>query len=205
MWRAVLLDLGNVVLEVDFRRTFAYWARQADVSFGHLQARWVIDDAYRKHEIGALNFVEYTDSLSRRLEISLPLHHWQQGWNELFVGPYLQVQQRLEALGQRLPLFAFTNTNPTHEACWRNLYPLALERFREIYVSSTIHQRKPDRKAYAFVAAAMGLEPAEILFVDDSHENIVGAAESGLQVRWVRSETEVVQVLDELNPEWRSS
>ena len=51
----------------------------------------------------------------------------------------------------------------------------------------------------------MGLEPAEILFVDDSHENIVGAAESGLQVRWVRSETEVVQVLDELNPEWRSS
>jgi FMN phosphatase YigB (HAD superfamily) len=44
----------------------------------------------------------------------------------------------------------------------------------------------------------MGFEPAEILFLDDTRENIVGALESGLQARWVRNEAEVVQVLDEI-------
>ncbi len=196
--KAVLLDLGNVVLEVDFRRTFAHWAKHANVSIDHLRERWLLDDAYRQHEIGQLNFVEYADSLSQRLEISLPMHHWEQGWNDLFVGPYGQVQQCLEVLNRQLPLFAFTNTNPTHETLWRALYPQALRHFREIYVSSTIGQRKPDRKAYEFVATAMGFEPAEILFLDDTQENIVGALESGLQARWVRGEAEVVQVLDEI-------
>ncbi len=200
MINAVLLDLGNVVLEVDFRRTFDYWAKQAGVGVEHLYERWQLDDAYRQHEIGTLAFSDYIAALSQRLEISLPMHDWETGWNELFVGPYPQVQQRLGSISSLLPLYAFTNTNPTHEIHWRRNYPQALQHFREIYVSSNIGLRKPDLVAYEHVAADMGFEPTEILFVDDTEENVVGAASSGMQARWVRSEADVVQVLDSLNP-----
>lgn len=188
------------MLEVDFRRTFGYWAKQAGVGTEHLHERWQLDEAYRQHEIGVLEFGDYIDVLSGRLEISLPLHDWEAGWNELFVGPYPQVQQRLATLNGLLPLYAFTNTNPTHEACWRQDYPQALQHFKEIYVSSTIGLRKPDLVAYEHVAVEMGFKAEEILFVDDTEENVIGATGSGMQARWVRSEADVVEVLDELIP-----
>ncbi len=200
MINALLLDLGNVVLEVDFRRTFRHWAKQAGVAIEHLFERWQLDEAYRQHEIGTLPFSDYIDALSQRLEISLSMHDWETGWNELFVGPYPQVQQRLGTVSGLLPLYAFTNTNPTHEARWRQCYPQALQHFKEIYVSSTIGLRKPDQSAYDHVAAEMGFKPMEILFVDDTQENVIGARKSGMQARWVRSEADVVQILDALNP-----
>ena len=90
-----------------------------------------------------------------------------------------------------------SNTNPTHEAVWRARYSEALAPFQEIYVSSTIGQRKPDVTAYHWVAESMGLAPAEILFLDDTPENVDGAVRAGLQVRWIQSEADVVAALAE--------
>lgn len=42
---------------------------------------------------------------------------------------------------------------------------------------------KPDPRAYALAIDAMGLPPAEILFVDDQFRNIAGAVKAGLQTQ----------------------
>jgi FMN phosphatase YigB (HAD superfamily) len=44
----------------------------------------------------------------------------------------------------------------------------------------------------------MGYLPSEIVFVDDSEENVAGALEAGMDARWVRSEADVVKVLEEV-------
>ena len=93
------------------------------------------------------------------------------------------------------PLFAFTNTNPTHEAAWRARYADALDHFEEIYVSSTIGLRKPDQQAFEYVADAMQLAPEQILFLDDNPENIRGAEASGLNTVQTRGEAEVLAAL----------
>ncbi len=198
MKRALLLDLGNVVLEVDFRRTFRYWASHANVEVQQLYERWQADRAYEQHELGAIDFSTYVEGLGDRLGISLPMQHWLQGWNDLFVGPYVRVQDRLPALSQKIPLFAFTNTNPTHQATWSSRYPQAIRHFRNIYVSSDIGHRKPYVSAYLHVAADMGYRPEQIVFVDDNEENVAGALDAGMQARWVGSEADVVEILDEL-------
>jgi putative hydrolase of the HAD superfamily len=198
MTRALLLDLGNVVLQIDFRRTFKYWAEQANVEASQLHERWELDAAYEQHEIGAIDFATYVQALGERLSISLPMHHWLQGWNALFVGPYLRVQERLPSVSQQIPLFAFTNTNPTHHAAWSERYPEAFRHFRNVYVSCDIGRRKPYVGAYRHVAADMGYLPSEIVFVDDSEENVAGALEAGMDARWVRSEADVVKVLEEV-------
>lgn len=195
MTRALLLDLGNVVLEIDFRRTFRAWAASADVDVAHFFERWSLDEAYMAHERGQIGFEAYVAALEERLGISMPLADWKAGWNELFVGPFDEVQKHLEALRGRLPLYAFTNTNRTHELVWRERYPGALTHFEEIFVSSTIGMRKPDREAYEWVAGAMGLAPEEILFLDDHPDNVKGARAAGLQAEWIRSESDVVGVL----------
>ena len=198
MTRALLLDLGNVVLQIDFRRTFKYWAEQANVEASQLHERWELDAAYEQHEIGAIDFATYVQALGERLSISLPMHHWLQGWNALFVGPYPRVQERLPSVSQQIPLFAFTNTNPTHHAAWSERYPEAFRHFRNVYVSCDIGRRKPYVGAYRHVAADMGYLPSEIVFVDDSEENVAGALEAGMDARWVRSEADVVKVLEEV-------
>ena len=198
MTRALLLDLGNVVMQIDFRRTFHYWARHADVEVKQLYERWQLDEAYEQHETGAIDFATYIDALSARLGIDLPMHHWRDGWNDLFVGPYQEVQNRLPSLSQEVPLFAFTNTNPTHHASWSRRYPEAFRHFRNVYVSSDIGHRKPNVSAFQHVAEDMGFEPEHIVFVDDTKENVYGALAAGMDARWVRNETEVVAILEEI-------
>jgi putative hydrolase of the HAD superfamily len=187
-----------VVVEIDFRRTFKYWAQRANVEVSQLSERWELDEAYEQHETGEIDFATYIGALGERLGINLPMHHWLQGWNALFVGPYPRVQQRLSSVSQEIALFAFTNTNPTHHAAWSQRYPEAFRHFRTVYVSSDIGHRKPYVSAYQYVAADMGHRPDEIVFVDDSEENVAGALDAGMDARWVRSEADVVKVLDEL-------
>ncbi len=195
MIQALLLDLGNVVLEIDFRRTFNHWAQSAKVDVNVLYQRWQLDEAYQAHETGNLDFETYIDALAGQLGISMPLVEWHAGWNDLFVAPFVQVQQRLQELAGTIPLYAFTNTNPTHEQAWRQRFPDALIHFDDIYVSSTIGLRKPEVAAYQWVSNAMGLDPQSILFLDDNRENIEGARASGLQAEWIQSEADVVRAL----------
>jgi len=192
---ALLLDLGNVVMEIDFRRAFRHWARHARVDADQLYARWSEDEAYRAHERGELSFDAYTAALGRRLGIDLPPETWEAGWNEVFVGPYVQVQTLLANLAGRLPLYAFTNTNRTHELSWRARFAYALVHFDEIFVSSSMGMRKPEQAAFRWVADAMGAHPERILFLDDNLENVEGAAAAGMQTVWIQSEADVVSTL----------
>lgn len=196
MIRALLLDLGNVVLEIDFRRVFDYWATHANVAVDRLYDRWSLDDPYQRHEVGEIDFATYLHYLERKLEIELRLEHWLKGWNALFVATYPEVHTRLPRVADSLPVFAFTNTNPTHQQYWSRQFPEALYRFQKIYVSCEIGLRKPDVEAYEHVARDMGFRPDEILFVDDSRDNVDGARAAGMTTTWVESEADVVNVLD---------
>lgn len=196
--RAVLFDLGNVVLELDVRRVFAHWADLSGESIDTLITRWVLDDAYKRHEIGQLDFHDYAAHLGSLLGIELSASEWRAGWNALFRGPFPDVAARLPNLSARLPCFCFTNTNPTHQARWQSDYPDAIEEFRKIYVSSEIGRRKPDPDAYRWVANDMGFAPREIHFIDDSRENVDGAIRAGMHATLVRSEADVVAAMDAL-------
>ena len=68
--KAVLLDLGNVVLGVDFRRVFAYWARLSNTKEELFLAKWSMDEAYEQHERGEIDFDEYSLHLSNRFKIT---------------------------------------------------------------------------------------------------------------------------------------
>jgi putative hydrolase of the HAD superfamily len=193
---ALLLDLGNVVLEVDFRRTFRRWAASSGVDPAILHERWAEDQAYRAHERGELSFEAYVDALGHRLGVAMSREDWQSGWNDVFVGPYPGVQERLADLAGRMPLYAFTNTNATHELAWRLRYGDALRHFREIFVSSRLGVRKPDPAAFEQVAAAMGVTPDAILFLDDNPHNVEGARQAGLASLQVTSEDEVLAALE---------
>jgi putative hydrolase of the HAD superfamily len=196
--KAVLFDLGNVVLELDVRQVFARWAELSGEPIDALTSRWVLDDAYKRHEVGELDFHDYAAHLGGMLGIELSTSEWRAGWNALFREPFPEVAARLPGLSARVPCFCFTNTNPTHQAQWQSDFPAAIADFRKIYVSSEIGRRKPEQESYRWVASDMGFAPHEIHFIDDSRENVDGAISAGMQATLVRSEADVVAAMEAL-------
>ena len=63
---------------------------------------------------------------------------------------------------------------------WEQRHGEALAPFRKIYTSWQLGCRKPTVEAYRRVAADIGVAPADILFLDDNHDNVVGARAAGM-------------------------
>ena len=191
--KAVLLDLGGVVLDIDPSGCFASWAHAADVEIAAIAARWAVDDAYKAFEVGAIDFAEYTESLSRRLGITLTQAQWRAGWNELLRGPFADVAQVLPEIA--LPLYAFSNTNPVHQAVWQIQLADCLVHFSKVFTSWEMGMRKPSVESYLRVAADIRVAPDDILFIDDNRENVAGARTAGLDARHTSGPAQTVAIL----------
>ena len=191
----LLFDIGNVVLGIDFHRVFAYWANAAKVDAARFYQNWEADQAYADHETGDINFEAYTSFLSKQFKVNLSQDDWAQGWNSLWTEPFHGVVALLPKLSAHYRLFAFSNTNPTHEAYFRHFYADAIAGFQKVYTSSTLGKRKPHVDAYHAVCADIGVRPESVTFLDDNEDNIAGAKQAGLVSHLCRGENEVLNAL----------
>ena len=196
--KALLLDLGGVVIDVDPQRCFEYWAEAAGVDVERIADRWCADEAYEAFEIGAIGFDEYLANLSTRLGISLKPGDWRAGWNALLGDPIADVVAVLPTLAERLPLYCFSNTNDVHQAAWEQRHAEALTPFRRIYVSWQLGMRKPSVAAYQRVADDIGVAPKDIVFLDDNAANVQGACAAGFVARHAPTPEATLAALREL-------
>jgi FMN phosphatase YigB (HAD superfamily) len=179
--RALLFDLGGVVIDLDIERAFRFWASRAECDPKLIAERFSIDHSYEQYERGDISTSSYFDAVRRSLDLELSEEVLIEGWNDVYLGPVPGMSELLSLAQGRFPLFAFTNSNPTHKRVWERRYSQELRPFQSIYVSSDLGVRKPDPDAFRLVAGLMGFEPGEILFFDDGPVNIDGARTAGLQ------------------------
>jgi len=200
---ALLFDLGGVVIGVDFVRAFRVWAARASCDPTELGRRFKFDAAFEEYERGKLDASGYFAALRSSLGVALSDEDLVAGWNDIYIGPVPEMAALLVAAGQRFPLFAFTNSNPTHQSVWAVRFAEELSVFRSVFVSSDLGLRKPDPDAFAAVASRMGLDPSAVLFFDDTLENVDGALSAGMQAVLVTSVDDVRRALRTLEIEVR--
>jgi putative hydrolase of the HAD superfamily len=195
---ALLFDLGNVIVDVDFARVTRRWAQHAGCDAALLAERYTPDEAYRQHERGLLDDAGYFAALRGSLGIDISDAQFLDGWNAIFGGLFAGAEQWIEPACAALPAYVFSNTNPSHELFFRDAYADALKPFREVFTSSGIGMRKPDREAFEHVARAMGVAPGRILFFDDALANVEGARAAGMKAVHVRSTADTLAGLKSL-------
>ena len=195
---ALLFDLGHVVIDIDFKLMLDRWAAHAGRSPADIAARFSMDQAYERHEIGAIDAAAYFDSLRTSLGIDLTHAQFLDGLNAMFIGEMPGMSALLARAAQRLPLYALSNTNVTHVDYFTAHYAPLLSHFREIFASSTIGFRKPDRAAYDHVVQQMGVARERIVFFDDLIENIEAARAYGMIGVHVTGPTDVADAFDAL-------
>jgi FMN phosphatase YigB (HAD superfamily) len=196
---ALLFDLGRVVLDIDFSKVVACWAGHAGCEPAHLAGRFSWrDEFYQRHEKGEISDAEFFAALRASLGVELSDAQFLDGWNKIFAGEIPGIAQLLARAAQRLPLYAFSNTNGAHVEHFSQAYAGVLGHFREIFLSSAIGLRKPDAEAYDHVVKAIGVPAGRIVFFDDLADNIEGARDSGLIAVHVTSPDDVARALDAL-------
>ncbi|MEJ8836887.1 HAD family hydrolase [Ramlibacter sp. AN1133] len=189
--RAVLFDLGGVVLDIDPGRSLALWQPHSRLSAEELRAAFHADEPWCRHETGHLPPEGFLAHLREVLALDCDTDTVRAGFNALLVAEIEETVRLLDAIRAGVPRYAISNTNPVHVAEIERAFPRLLPRFDRVFVSHEIGHRKPDEAAFRHVLAAIGVAAPEALLFDDLLPNIEAARAIGMQAVQVRGPEDV--------------
>lgn len=178
--RAVLCDLGGVVIRIDPGRVHRRWADRSPLPLSAAQATYP-DPVYEAFERGDVSPGEYLAHVRARLRVRATDQELIDDFNALYLGVDDEVVAVLTALRRRgLRLLALTNTNALHQPVWSRRFAATLESFDAVHCSHELRARKPEPAAFTRVLRAHGLRARQTLFVDDLPANVEAAERLGL-------------------------
>lgn len=177
--KAVVFDIGNVLVRWDARPAFAgrlggmgpAGAFLERIGFAALNLR--ADGGERFADLAR----EIADPLDRALFESYP-RFYARTIAEPIEGTW-EVLERLRALG--LGIHAITNWSAETWPIGVAVHPRLGTAFGEIIVSGREGVIKPDPRIFALLCDRAGLKPQDCLFIDDSAANVAGAQDFGMQ------------------------
>ncbi len=196
--RALLFDLGGVLIDIDFERALRAWAPMSRLSLAQLRESFHHDEYYERHERGEISAREYFAHLAQTLQLAGDPGQIAAGWNAIFPGEIPETTAMVRAARAELPCYLFTNTNAAHQEIWAALFPEVPRLFERIFASHEMGRRKPEIRAFEHVAREIGVTPGSILFFDDLLANVEGARAAGLQAVLVRSPQDVREALHKI-------
>ena len=178
--RAVLCDLGGVVLRIDADRIRSGWACLSALSVAEVYAAYP-DEVYERFERDEVTADHYFHHVRSRLRLEGTDDEIRAAFNDLFLGVDHETLEVLQGLRQRgVLILALTNTNRTHHKVWSRRFADALAVFDEVHTSHDLGYRKPEPEAFRRVLDKHDLAPEDVLFVDDVPDLVAGAEAVGL-------------------------
>ena len=197
----VVFDIGNVLIEWDPRHLYREYfdgqdALMDDFLSSVCTPAWVLEqDRGRTWEDGvAALAAEYPDCA----ELIRAFH---ERWHDMVAGEIPGTAEVLEALKAKgLPLYALSNFSREKYAETRPRYP-SFELFDGMVISGEVGLVKPDPAIWRLLLERYGLDPAQVLYVDDLAENCAVAEGLGMtaiqfhSAAHLRAELERVGVL----------
>jgi putative hydrolase of the HAD superfamily len=179
MIRAILFDLGNVIIPVDFRRCHEALARVCPHPPEQVPKIVGRSGIARKYEQGEISTQEFIQETSRLLGLNVtPAEFWDL-WSLIFLPDTLIPESLLEGLRRRHRLLLLSNTNEIHFQMARDRYPL-LSHFDDFVLSFQVGRLKPAPEIYQNAIARAGCRADECFFTDDLAVNVEAARDQGM-------------------------
>ena len=125
----LLFDLGGVLIEINFERALQAWNQWTLLSIEEIRKRFKMDEAYERHERGEIVASEYFSHLRNELELEASDSEIALGWNAIFLNEIVETVNYIRTAKDKLPCYAFTNSNPTHKISWMSAFPRVVGSF----------------------------------------------------------------------------
>lgn len=176
--KAVIFDLGNVLVNFDGKATFTAVSKLADVEMNVFFAHYrTIEAAFGTGQLSGHGYYDLVDQA-----FGLPADY------DSFVAAFCRYQERNEAAlafacalqaQQDVAVGIISNTNDIH-AGWLHANLPELKQFSSVILSNEVGLLKPDPAIYQLALTQLGVPPGSALFVDDMAENVTGGTAVGL-------------------------
>lgn len=180
MRKVPLLDLGNVVVKVDFTPFLEWLSQRAGHGEIAKVAPLLRSSLFYDFEFGHISRREFARRLGGVHGASFTEDELAQKFCDIFPGLVDGVEPALDEMIGAGPVYCLTNTNEIHLEYIRARFPL-LSRFTRVFASHEMGRRKPYPGIYRDVARELDLEPSRIIFFDDLPANVEGARRAGLE------------------------
>lgn len=181
MIRALISDLGNVLLHFDHRIIVArlkydfpdvQWTPEQETEF------WMLVHDF---ETGTVDTEMFLRETGRMLGSDGPLDaaHFRTLWGDIFWlnDAYLSLMKELRDV---VTLVMLSNTNPLHIDFARERFPEVFETFPETVFSYELGAGKPDPALYGAALQRAGVLPEEALYFDDISAYVEAANALGM-------------------------
>lgn len=202
--RNIVFDLGGVLMNIDFQRTF-----NAFEMIGFHGA----EQAFQEPEINRLcmdfetgvycsielrrKFREFTGFKCNDIEFD-------KAWNALLIDFPPERIHRVEELAKKYKTYLLSNTNPIHAKHFNSELNrhFGIESMDHLldkaWYSHNLGFRKPDERIFQKVVKTSRLIPEETLFVDDHEPNIKAAESVGMKAIHITAQYTIIEALADL-------
>jgi len=181
----VVLDLGNVLIAVEFQRFVHRVAALTGRAPTGIAERWVTGPAKRRYERGELTGREFFGAMAA--DLGWPAERRNDllcAWTDIF-SPVPGAAATVADLAARGPVWLLSDTNPVHLRACRRRWPW-LDRCCRSFVSWRTGRLKAEPGGFAAVLAAAPCPPGQLVFLDDLPANVAAARAAGLDARLFR-------------------
>ena len=187
----LLLDLGGVVLNVDYHKMVdvfkEYGVMDFDKHFTQAKQVEIID----KFEEGKCTIEEFRNGIRDLINVDLTDKQIDNAWFSMILD---LPKERIELIGLlklKYNVYLFSNTNELHIELLKKRYEeefgfdIFQMLFTKAYFSNEIKMRKPHPESFQWLLNDAEIKAEETLFIEDSPQHIEGAKKVGLNTYWL--------------------
>ncbi len=202
--KAIIFDLGNVLLPIDLSLTYEAFSTYSSLSSSEIASAIMEHQLWVPYEAGKQNDAEFRGFLRERLDLTISDADFDNSFSALLLDFHTGVYEWIASLKSQFHLVLLSNTSSIHAERFtkvalgpegQNLFSL----FDQVYYSFEMGLVKPDTAIYQQVLNEQGFVPEEVLFFDDNVANINSARSFGIQSYLVdpsRNYSQIQEILE---------
>ncbi len=179
MTKALIFDLGNVIVAFDFARGYQALSPHTPFPPDDLPARILETGVVPRYERGEVSSHDFYRTLSSALHLHLPYQQFCDLWSTIFLPDPLLPDDLLATLHRHYRLVLLSNTNEIHFQMIHRTYPL-LRHFDALVLSYQARAMKPDPRIYEEAIRQAHYPPEQCFYTDDVLEFVEAGRRCGL-------------------------
>lgn len=192
--KAIIFDLGNVLIHFDAHRAAKRFAREARVPVEKVWRHFFtsrIEKAYTRGEVTTREFFRHA---KQAFNSTMNFNTFSELWNDIF-WENRGIRPLLKKLSVRYDLYLISNTNALHFNHVKRRFPQTFRLFKRAFPSHLVGHRKPDPRIFWKVLRAVRLRPDQTVFIDDMPKFVEAAEKIGMKGIRFHSNSQLVREL----------
>ncbi len=192
--KAVIFDLGNVLVPFDFKRAYSRLAPLISCETHEIPTRLRSTDLIHRLETGRIEPPRFVEELGALLGFRLTYSEFCELWSSVFMVEPLVPEALVASLASTYRLVVLSNTNAIHFPMLRANYPI-LGHFHSFVLSYEVGACKPSPVIYQEAIRQAGCAPGECFFTDDIALYVEAAREHGMEAVQFESAAQIEREL----------